>query len=351
MTKHLRIILFAGSSLAFTLWIGLQIAGIDRGADRYELQATFEDATNLQLTDPVKLAGVPVGRVTSLRLERGVAQVTFSVDRSVVLPSDSVVAIRSQDLLGRRILRLEPGTASEVLMDGDTVAETESAVELGALINELGPLLEAVRPQQVNTLVNALNEALAGNQARLADTTVDLASLLDTLASRSSTIESLIDDYGVLSAEVAARDTQIQQLVDNLVLLTETFAASEQVLIDALDTLPGVADDLRVLLTERAADLDTVLGNLAAIGSDVRAQLDDVDVIAAGLPLALQDLFSIVDNGQFVNLDFACVATDPPPCPHPDLGDEQSDVPPDLTGLESLLDGLLNPAALGRSTS
>lgn len=323
MSGYVRPALFAAVSILLTVWLGLRIAGIDRGADRYELTARFADATSLKPADPVKLAGVQVGRVSSVRLDRGVAEVVFTVDKSVRLPVDSVVAIRSQDLLGRRLLRLEPGSASAMLADGETIERTKSAVELGALVNELGPLLEAVRPERVNTLVNALNEALEGNRDTVTGLTLDLATLLDTLASRAGTIDALVQDYGILSAELADRDVQVQKLIDNLVRLTETFAASESVLADALDTVPGVTEDLRVLLVDRADDVDALVADLAVIGSDIRGQLDDVDAIAAGLPESLANLFSTVDDGEFVNINFNCVSETPPPCPHPDVGDEE----------------------------
>lgn len=337
--SRIRFFVFFALSVGLTLWLGARIAGVDRGADRYALTAGFDDATNLQVSDPVKLAGVPVGRVSKVVLVQGRAEVTFSVDRSVALPTDTVVAIRSQDLLGRRLLRLDPGSATSMLGDGDRVEQTSSAVELGALINELGPLLEAVRPEQVNELVQALNEALAGQQDTVAGLTTDLATFLDTLASRSDTIASLIDDYGVLIDEVASRDRSIQALVDNLVLLAATFDASDEVLAQALDTVPGVASDLRALLEANADNVDSLLADLDVIGADVRAQLDDVDAIAAGLPDALAALFSAFDDGEFVNINFNCVSTSPPPCPHPDVGDEQDDT----GGLRDLLEELLTP--------
>lgn len=337
--SRLRFVVFFATSVVLTLWLGARIAGVDRGADRYDLVASFDDATNLQVTDPVKLAGVPVGRVRSVTLVDGRAEVRFSVDRDVALPADTVVAVRSQDLLGRRLLRLEPGVASAMLGDGDRVSQTVSAVELGALINELGPLLEAVRPEQVNELVRALNVALDGRQESVAGITTDLATFLDTLASRSDTIASLVDDYGVLVAEVANRDRSIQTLIDNLVLLAETFDASDAVLTEALDTVPGVATDLRALLDANADHLDSLLADLDLIGADVRGQLDDVDAIAAGLPEALASLFSAFDDGEFVNINFNCVSSSPPPCPHPDAGDEQDD----SSGLAELLEELLTP--------
>lgn len=333
--RYTRLIVFVVVSVALTLWIGSEIVGFEGSTDRYELQATFTDVTGLDAGDPVKLAGVRVGTVGSVDLVAGTAEVSFDVDREVELPADSLVSVQAQDLLGRRQLRLDPGSADELLDDGDVVANTSSAVHLGALINELGPLLEAVRPEQVNDLVSALNHAVAGNRDTIAGLTTDLATVLDTASSRSETIASLTDDYALLVSEVASRDRSIQRLLDNLVALTETFQTSEDVLVDALDTLPRTTDALQTLLSENADELDSILTDLAAVTQSLRPALDDVDFVVAGLPTVLEDVWSLLDEGRYIKINFACVSATPPPCPHPVSG--QTDTDEDAGLAETLL--------------
>ena len=335
MLRYARLFAFFAISGFLTFWIGSEITGFERSVDRYELSATFDDVTNLGAGDPVKLAGVRVGSVRSVRLVAGEAVVRFAVDRDVDLPTDSTVSVQATDLLGRRQLRLDPGTEGQMLSDGDVVANAASAVHLGDLINELGPLLEAVRPDQVNALVTALNDALTGNRETIAGLTTDLATVLDTAASRSETIASLTDDYGLLVDELARRDKSIQRLLENLVRLTETFQASEDVLVQALDTLPGTTDALRALLTDNAEELDAILADLSTVTRSVRPSLDEVDAILAGLPLFLERVWSLLDEGRYVKINFACVAGSPPPCPYPVAG--QTDTPEDAGLAETLL--------------
>ncbi|WP_436794709.1 MCE family protein [Actinospongicola halichondriae] len=335
MLRHPRLILFVLISGALTLWIASEITGFERSVDRYQLSATFDDATNLGAGDPVKLAGVRVGTVAAVELVTGRAVVSFGVDRGVDLPVDSLVSVQAQDLLGRRLLRLDPGSDDAMLDDGDEMENTASAVHLGDLINELGPLLEAVRPEQVNSLVSALNDAVTGNRETIAGITNDLATVLDTAASRSDTIASLVDDYGVLAGEVANRDQSIQRLLDNLVRLTETFEASEDVLVEALDTIPGTTDALRSLLVDNATQVDSILADLAAVTESLQPSLDDVDLVLAGLPTVLEKVWSVIDDGRYIKINFSCVAASPPPCPHPVVG--QTDTPEDASLGETLL--------------
>lgn len=327
--RHWRFALFLLASGSLTVWIGLQIAGTHFGDDRYRLAAEFEDATNLREGDPVRLSGVPVGAVATVEVRSGMAWVEFELDDTVALPVDSEVAVRAQNLLNVRELVLTPGGSDRLLADGDQVENTSSAVELGNLINELGPLLEAVDPEQVNTLVTALNEALGGNRERVAGLTSDFEVVVGNLASRSDTIAQLIDDYGVISGEVARRDRQIQQLVDNLVLLTGTYDESEQTLVDALATLPGFSDRLAGLLSENAGNLDSILADLAALGTVTRQNRDLVDDVVRLAPPALLELHTITDRADALVNNYLCTASHPPPCPHPTTdqsGSSSSDV-------------------------
>ena len=329
LRRHWRFAAFLLVSGSLTVWIGLQIAGTHFGADRYRLAAEFEDATNLRAGDPVRLSGVPIGSVSRVEVRMGKAWVEFDLDETVELPRDSEVAVRAQNLLNVRELVLTPGEAGELLADGDVMENTSSSVELGNLINELGPLLEAVDPEQVNTLVTALNEALGGNRERVAGLTSDFEVVVGNLAARSDTIGQVIDDYAVISEEVARRDRQIQQLVDNLVLLTGTYDESEQTLIDALATLPGFSDRLAGLLSENAGNLDSILADLAALGTVTRQNRDLVDDVVRLAPPALLELYTITDRADALVNNYLCTASHPPPCPHPTTdqpGSSTSDV-------------------------
>lgn len=317
LRRHWRFAVFLLVSGSLTVWIGLQIAGTHFGEDRYRLAAEFEDATNLRDGDPVRLSGVPIGTVSHVEVRAGKAWVEFDLDESVQLPVDSEVAVRAQNLLNVRELVLTPGDADRLLADGDVMENTSSSVELGNLINELGPLLEAVDPEQVNTLVTALNDALGGNRERIAGLTTDFEVVIGNLAARSDTIGQLIEDYGVISSEVARRDRQIQQLVDNLVLLTGTYDQSEQTLLDALATLPGFSDRLASLLSGNAGNLDSILADLAALGTVTRENRELLGEVLELAPTALFELHSITDRGDVLVNNFLCTAEHPPPCPHP----------------------------------
>jgi phospholipid/cholesterol/gamma-HCH transport system substrate-binding protein len=302
--------------IVLTVYIGGTIAHAGLSS-RYSLTATFDDATNLHSGNTVRLAGVQVGLVQAVKLVDGRAEVRFGVNKSVTLPEDTEVAVRWLNLLGQRELYLYPGTSSARLQHGARVSRTRSVVDLGQLINQLGPLTQSLDPKQINTHLETLVSALNGNIGNVDTIVADLKTVLGTLASRKETISQLISDYQTLTDAVSHRDLQIRTAVDNLVALSGAFAQSDQVLDNSLVELPKLATNLKAFLDANAGDLGRIIDNLSVVTGVARQRIGDLEGVLHGLPPALEDLFTATANGPFLNVNLVCLSTTRPPCPHP----------------------------------
>src|SRR5437763_7697210 len=137
----IKLVVFFAVCALFTGYLAFTIGNIHLFAHSYKLTATFDDATGLLKDDNVKVAGVVVGKVSSVKIDQGKATVQFSVKDSVKVPTDSEVAIRWRNLIGERYLYVYPGTSSTVLRNGDHVGKTRSVVDVGELFNRLGPIV------------------------------------------------------------------------------------------------------------------------------------------------------------------------------------------------------------------
>ena len=86
------------------------------------------------------MAGVTVGRVESIDLDTDWfdARVTLRLDNDLEgqLSEDTTAAILTSGLLGEQYIGLSVGGAPEVLEDGDTIRDTQSALVLEQLIQQ-----------------------------------------------------------------------------------------------------------------------------------------------------------------------------------------------------------------------
>jgi phospholipid/cholesterol/gamma-HCH transport system substrate-binding protein len=111
-------------------------SGIGQG---YPIVAKFTNADGVTAGADVRISGIPVGRVTSIALDRQtyLAEVRMSVDPATEIPSDSSIAVKSESLMGGRFLAIEPGAEDRMLAAGGEIKFTQPAVSLEDLIGKL----------------------------------------------------------------------------------------------------------------------------------------------------------------------------------------------------------------------
>ena len=126
--------------MAALVFLALKAANLGSvgGGNAYMLQASFENIGGLKPRAPVRAAGVSVGRVRSIGLDPKTFQgvVTLDIDRSYSFPKDTAAKILTAGLLGDQYVGLEPGGDEKMLAEGDTIAQTQSAVVLENLIGQ-----------------------------------------------------------------------------------------------------------------------------------------------------------------------------------------------------------------------
>lgn len=105
----------------------------------YQVIAEFENIGGLKVRSPVTMAGVRVGRVSSISLspETYEAQVTLSIYADFDnIPTDTAASIYTAGLLGEQYIGLEVGAEDEFLQDGDVIDLTQPALVLEKMISQ-----------------------------------------------------------------------------------------------------------------------------------------------------------------------------------------------------------------------
>ncbi len=129
----------AGCVALFFLAMKVSNLGADPGGDGYRVTARFSNVGSLKARAPVSMAGVRVGRVESVRLDKSSydAVVTLRIDAAVdSIPDDTFANIFTAGLLGEQYIGLEAGGSQEYLRDGDQLENTQSAMILEQLIGQ-----------------------------------------------------------------------------------------------------------------------------------------------------------------------------------------------------------------------
>ncbi|HXH04149.1 MAG TPA: outer membrane lipid asymmetry maintenance protein MlaD [Candidatus Competibacteraceae bacterium] len=140
-TMELVVGLFVALGLAAFLMLALKVSDIAALGDGngYRISARFDNIGSLKVRAPVTLAGVRIGRVSRIDIDRQNYQavVEMSIDRRYdQLPADTGASILTSGLVGEQYIGLEPGGAEDYLRDGDSIKLTQSALVLERLIGQ-----------------------------------------------------------------------------------------------------------------------------------------------------------------------------------------------------------------------
>jgi phospholipid/cholesterol/gamma-HCH transport system substrate-binding protein len=126
--------------LAAIAYLAIKLgSGSFLGGDNYLLEARFANASGLNTGGSVHLAGVPVGRVESIRVDPSdySAIVTLTILSDLNLPTDSMASIKTTGLIGDKYISLSPGADEKYLKPGARIILTESSVDIESLIGKM----------------------------------------------------------------------------------------------------------------------------------------------------------------------------------------------------------------------
>tara|TARA_B100000575_G_C22851177_1_gene498043 strand:+ start:258 stop:716 length:459 start_codon:yes stop_codon:yes gene_type:complete len=72
-------------------------------------KAHFNYVEGLDIGSDIKLAGIPIGKVTNLEIDNDLIAVSGFIDNDFAIPKDSIASIRSDGLFGKKSLLINPG--------------------------------------------------------------------------------------------------------------------------------------------------------------------------------------------------------------------------------------------------
>lgn len=257
-------------------WMALQVGALRGLGDHVRLESRLPDAAGLANGAVVKIAGVDVGRVTALGIDHDQAVLSLEVRQDVGVRTDALLHVRARSVLGEKFVELEPQSADAPLArDGDLLQAAPTPYEIDQIVNQLGPLVEAVDPARVDQTVAIVNDALGKDPQRLERMMADLEVVLDNAATASAELPGLVVEGRQTLREVRAAtaqarpviaraDTVVTQLESGTRGLDQTKAEVDLLLSD---TRKAVDDGTRLLLRleDSADEVEVVLGNLSEI--------------------------------------------------------------------------------------
>ncbi|MFA7510989.1 MULTISPECIES: MCE family protein [Mycolicibacterium] len=272
--------------LVLTLAAGFLVAA--RAADHVEriwVTAYFENSNGLFAGDDVRILGVPVGRVDSIRPEPTRARITFWVDRRYPVPADAKAVILSPQLVTGRAIQLTPAyTGGPVMPTGTVVGQERTAVpvewdDVRVQLQRLTKLLRPTEPGGVSTLgafINTTADNLRGQGANIRQTVVKLSQALAILGDHSDDIFTTFTNLSTLVSALHDSADLLEQLNQNMAAVTSLIADDPQKVARTVQDLGGVIGDVKEFADDNREAIGTATDTLASVSTALVDSLDDL---------------------------------------------------------------------------
>ena len=232
-------------------------------------QAYFANAAGITEGSDVQIYGYSVGEVTGVDLHNRAARVSFILDRTISLGDQSLVAIKSDSVLGQRALVVTPrgvGSTGSIPLSRTTTPYT-----LNNALQDLGRNVGDLDKDQFAQALQTLTDNLRDATPQLRGALDGITSLSRTVNARDEQVQSLLTHTMSVSTVLATRATQINQLItDGNLLFAELDARRQAIntLISGIDAvarqISGFVADNRVEFGPALTKLNLVLDNLNA---------------------------------------------------------------------------------------
>ncbi|MEV5835659.1 MCE family protein [Nocardia sp. NPDC052112] len=275
----------------------------------YTVQVELRDAQNLVANSFVKADNVTVGMITSIAVRHNIAVATLKLDKGVRLPATVKARLAQTSVLGAQYLELTTPTdtsGGEQLRDGDVIPLSASSEYPATeeVLAAVSLVLNGSGLQQIRTIMSELNQGFAGHEDAINRSFSRLATFVDGLDAQREDIVRAIDSLDSFAQELARQKdtlgTGIEQIQPALSILGE----QKTQLVSMLDRVgvfgqraAQVLQSSRDDLTEELHNLQPVLSQLAAAGSDLTGSL----LVAATFPFPVTVADKAI-KGDYVNL-------------------------------------------------
>lgn len=114
-------------------------------------EISFENVNGLKEGDPVSVKGYPVGNVISIQFSEGKLISKISLDPSVIVFEDATAEIQVKELMGGKMVALNPGKSPNSLPNGKRITGYSGA-DFSTAFSTFGNLANSLNPQSMDSL-------------------------------------------------------------------------------------------------------------------------------------------------------------------------------------------------------
>jgi phospholipid/cholesterol/gamma-HCH transport system substrate-binding protein len=288
--------------VVLTIAIGLQPQKLWSWATAIRYHALFADAGGLTEGNDVKVSGVTKGTVTDVTLSHGKALVTFALDSTVRLGTETTAHIRIGTVLGARMLTLEP-VGHGALRTTDTIplTRTSSPYSLTDAVSDFTTNTAETDTAALTQSLDTLSDTIDRMAPQLGPTFDGLTRLSRTLNSRNESLASLLKSAADVTGILSQRSQQVNTLLLDANALTQVLDQRRYAIVNLLANTAALSQQLSGLVRDNEKTLAPTLQKINSVSAILEKNRDNIAKALAGLAKYQVTQGESVNNGWYYN--------------------------------------------------
>lgn len=268
---------------------------LNRGND---FSARFAEAGGITAGADVQVSGLKVGEVSGLELDGPWALVTFRLAPDVRLGDRTEAAIKTQTLLGSKVLELTP--RGDAPQNGPIPLErTRSPYELPDAIGDLTTAISGLDTDQLSDSLRVLAQTFQDTPPDLKIAVEGVTRFAETLNKRDDQLRELLRDANKATTVLAERTGQIVDLISDSNALLVQLNTQRNALDRISGSISAVSRQIEGFIAENRQTLKPALEKLNGALAIVDNRKTDVQESITRLNAYAMSLGESVSSGPF----------------------------------------------------
>jgi len=273
-TLETRLGIFFALALIAAFLIMEMLGSFDFFRRGVRIHAQFNTVQELKEGDPVKMAGVQIGRVEKIDLKETKVDVVMKLNKPDNVRTDSKAMIKFAGLMGQNFVAISFGTAKALKVENDSIIESTEQPDLNALMAKL---------ENVATGVENLTKSLSGDSIQNL-----LGPFTDFLKENSPRLTAILSNMKTISAQIAEGKGTVGRLINEDTLYASALAA--------VTNLNSTADDIKRTIAQAqtvVAEINEGKGTLGKLAKDDTLYKETTTAMTN-----LREIFQKINQGQ-----------------------------------------------------
>ena len=267
--------------------------------------ADFTESAGLHSGNEVRVAGVKVGKVSSIGLAQGpggaYVRVQFRVDEDDLhLGTDTEATIQIKTVLGQKFLALAPAGTKRLKAGAQIpLNHTASPFDVVQAVNGLAGTLQQIDTDQLAQAFTALSQTFADTPADVQTSLSGLSRLTQSISSRDDQLRTLLSHANGVTSVLAQRDDQLRALVRDGNLLLQEVSQRRDAIHDLLVTTNELATQISGLVADNRAKLAPALAQLRQVLATLQADSGKLSDTLKNMAPFINAFTNVLGNGRW----------------------------------------------------